>query len=364
MPSRPDQTHVEERFREVAAQLRAARPQASPALRERVRAVAAAEPEPGRRPARLRRAPLVLAPLALVAAVAAFAVVGGRDGAQQEAVPGEAGEVSAELRAQPESDAAGGDDARTFGAPATAQEESDRDAALAEPDPARLQDYRAELRVRVDDLDALSERTSEAMRETRRLGGHVVTARFEAPDGPDGDSLLVVRVPIERVQEAIARFSELGTLVGQRLEIEDLQPQADQHARAIEALRARIGDLERELQGAGLTDAQRAELRRQLAEARANLAARTRARDALERQAATARIELTLTTRGELQAVPAPPGRFEGRLRDAVGVLGEVVSWLLAGLIVTSPLLALGGLLALAERHRRRRAETRLLARS
>src|SRR5918995_973192 len=80
-----------------------------------------------------------------------------------------------------------------------------------------------ELRVRVRDADELSSATSSAMRLTRRLGGFVVRADYDTPGDGEGDSLLVVRVPVARVQDAIAGFAELGPIVGQRIAIEDLQ---------------------------------------------------------------------------------------------------------------------------------------------
>ena len=78
-------------------------------------------------------------------------------------------------------------------------------AALA-PVAGRLQQYDANLTVRVDNRDDLSKTTQDALRFTRRIGGFVVWARYAAP-GDGGDSELALRVPVDRVQAAIAHFS-------------------------------------------------------------------------------------------------------------------------------------------------------------
>lgn len=366
MPSPPET--IDERFDEIVAQLRAAQPTASPELRERVRVRAqhplAAEPAPARSRPRRARWTLVLVPAILVA-LAAGAVLGqrsSRDAAvSEEAAQAPPAALKPSLPGQraldPESAAAGDSTdqrARSF-------EPAPR-AALP-PSRTRLQDYRVDLRVRVRDRDELARATAQAMRATRSLRGFVVAARFETPRGEEGDSLLVVRVPISRVQDAIARFAQLGTIVSQEIAIEDLQQSFNRESEQIRALLRTIEALQRDLRKPGLSDEERAELRFRLANVRAELRARTESRENLVRRGRLARVALTLTTRDAAPAPPAEPGKFEQTLRDALSLLGTIVTWLLAGLIVAAPFLLLAVLAVALERRRRRVAEERLLAR-
>src|SRR5205814_8128116 len=152
--------------------------------------------------------------------------------------------------------------------------------ALA-PAAGRLQQYDAFMRLRVDSQDELSQSTQDALRFTRQVGGFVVWARYGAP-GKRGDSELALRVPIGKVQTAIAHFAGYGSLVGQRIVLKDLQRRAD-------SLAARIRAVEVDLAGAirqGL--AQRA------GEDRVRLAALRAERKATARRGQLARIALTM----------------------------------------------------------------------
>jgi hypothetical protein len=161
------------------------------------------------------------------------------------------------------------------------------------------------------------------------------------------------------------RFSQLGVLVAQDISLQDLQAQANRQDDQIAALRRTIATLERELREPNLTAEQRAELERRLANARRTLAQRRNARETTERRGRLARVALTLTTRQEGQELPPPPpGEFERTLRDALGALEQLVAWILAALIVASPLLALTAVAVALEARRRRRAEDRLLQRA
>lgn len=326
MPSRPDPA-LDERFEQIVAELRAARPAASPELRDRVRGLARVEPAPRRSFLRRGLVPALAAALlvgASVAGVAGLRSLGGESRGEQD------GAVALE-RAQPEA------------APAT------EDSAVAPPaDPGRLQDYRAELTVRVDDLSAA---TAQAMRIAQSLGGYVVSAQF---DGPAGDSSLVVRVPVARVQDAIARYSGLGAIVAQRYSLQDLQEGVDQLDARIQELQGRIAELQTELRRPGLTDRERAILRSQLEQARQELTALQQQRSSTVAQARTAEISLTLTS--DEPAVSSP-----GVVRDAIDALGRIWAWVLAVLIVGAPFAALIAIAVLVARRLRRRADERLL---
>jgi Domain of unknown function (DUF4349) len=361
---------TEPAFHDLARELQAARPEASDELRERVLGAARTETVHDR-PRRFRLTSF-LVPALGAATVVAFVAVGVtslRGAEDAESVAGADTTAVVEDAAEYDVPAAGraaGDESAAGGAERQlAPMSSAAPAETLPPSGNRLQEYRADLRVRVADLDELSEQTAEAMRIARSLGGYVVSAQLTTPVGEDGDSELVVRVPVAKVQDAISRFSGLGVLVAQDIAIQDLQGQANRQDEQIAALRRTIATLERALEAPDLTAEERAELERRIANADRQLKQVQRARAATQRRGSLARVGLTLTTREEGQALPPPPpGDFEQTLRDALGALEQVVAWSLAALIVASPFLALAALLAALEARRRRRAEERLLQRA
>jgi hypothetical protein len=252
-------------------------------------------------------------------------------------------------------------------APRTADQTLRESAAPSQalpPAARRAQEYRADLRVHVGGVEELSSLTSRAMQITRSLGGFVVSASYEQPGDGDGDSVLVVRVPVRRVQDAIYQFSRLGSILAQHVSVADLQAQLDRQADAIAALRRTIVRLETRLDDPTLSPEVRERLRLQLLDARRALDARQAGRSATKRRAATARVALTLTTRDEAQPAPAPrKSDFERTLRDALSVLGAALTWVLAGVIVLSPAFVLAALAFGLLRLRRRAEERRLLER-
>lgn len=332
-------------------QLRSAKPAASAELRERVRALAARTPEPRRPffPARfsLRRAVLVAVPAALALVLGAAGVIGlTRSGEDERAVspPLAAVEKGVPTTALP----SGG---------ATA----DR-AAAPPPTAGRLQRYDAELRLRVDDLDALSAATQKAMRIARSLGGYVASAQYDAPERGPGSAMLVLRVPTIRVQSAIVQLSGLGTILGQRIGIEDLEGQADTLADRITALQGEITSLRRQLEAPDLTDDARAQLELRLAQARRELAEVRAALEQTRTEGTLATVSVSLTT--EQTARLQEQDRLERALDRALDALAWEASAALIALSVAGPLLLLAGGAWKLAAVRRRRAEERLLDRS
>ena len=59
-----------------------------------------------------------------------------------------------------------------------------------------------------------------------------------------GDSSLKLRVPVGRLQQAIARFNDLGTLLSQHIVVADLKAPLDRTETRITALRKVIAELE------------------------------------------------------------------------------------------------------------------------
>ena len=370
-------SQLEPTYDELAAELRAARPVAPEPLRARVlQLTPSAAPAPAPAPARRRfrrRASLVLVPALVVALAAGGALLdasrpepraetaaGG--GSAPDAATSANTATTPALRAPARSRSSGA--AAESSAAAQARRALSPVSPFAPPSTGRLQEYRADLRVRVDSLSELADATTQAMQITRSLRGYVVRADYGAPGDGDGDSSLAVRVPVGNVAAAVMRFSALGTVVGQRVSVQDLQAGLNRQTDQIQALRRTIATLERELRRDDLGDEARARLRARLANARTDLAARLNVREATERRGRLALVSLTLTTReGASVEPPAPPGRFEQTLRDAVHLVATLLVWLLAALIVAAPFLLLAALAVVLERRRRRYGADRLLER-
>ena len=181
MPSQLEPA-LEERFGELLAQVRATRVEPSRELWERVRGL---EPAPRRQLFRRRTLALAFAAALVVGAVAVgIAQRGGND--QRATVQAERG-------------------AAVGGAGAVTDSSTKEFAAPTQS--ARLQDFRADLTVRVDDPEDLPDATRRAMQIAQSLGGYVVSAQY---GGGDTDSVMTLRVPIGNAQEAISRLTGLG----------------------------------------------------------------------------------------------------------------------------------------------------------
>jgi hypothetical protein len=315
-------------------ELRSARPVASPALRERVRAVTA-KPSPERRRFAFpfKRAVLVAAPAALALAVGGALVHGlVNSGSRPRVIAG----ASAVTKAAPGVLGARSAPAHLGAIPSSG---------------GRLQQYAASLSVQVKDLAALSDATKHAMRVARLLGGYVASVEYSAPHDGRGGASIVVRVPIDRVQDAVDEYSALGTILAQHVSIVDVTKVVEEQAREIARLRADIARLE----AGGVTPAERP----QLDADKARLDYLIKRKAATVRRAQLARVSLELTTKPKQSAAPA--GRFDRTLSDAGGVLLREAEILAYALIVAGPLLLIGAVGILAARSQRRRLERRLL---
>jgi Domain of unknown function (DUF4349) len=356
----------EQRLARLIYELQAARPSAPEALRGRIDALAATESaQPPTLLERLsfRRALLVLAPAILVVSIGAAAVQGivsaTSDG--EQAVVGR--QEGLAPSGTPPSSAAGDPLAVPEAARSQVLKPSLGRSDAVPTSPGRSQDYRAALRLRVDDLDDLSAKTQRALRLTRSYGGYVVSTAYHNPRPGEGDATLELRIPIARVQEAVVAFSELGSIVSQDVRIRDLQGQIDRYTRDIRRLRDRIAGLRSSLLDPSLTDAERARIETELAEARSRVAALEQERRVLDRQGRFAKISLVLTT--QKPAVRSDEaGRIERAFDDAGSVLAKEVAVGLYALIVAVPFLVLIALAIAGARAGRRRADQRLLERA
>jgi len=196
---------------------------------------------------------------------------------------------------------------------------------------SRLQRQEVSMRLRVEDL---SSATQNAVRTTRRLGGFVAGADY-ATGSKEGNSRLALRVPVANLQNAIASFTQLGTILSQHIAVADLQAGLDR-------LDVRIAKARHEGKDKAL---QRLERRR----------------EALIREGTYARISLQLTTSKQAPQAAPPPGRFDRFLDNAGDILGKEAIAVLYALVVIGPFVLIAALLFLGERTRRRRADHRLL---
>jgi hypothetical protein len=333
-------------------------------LRERVRSLSVAAPSAqlavSRRIPRLRWR---LAPaLGLAATVAVIAGVA----ATQTHTSSQAPALQAAQREQVQS-FAGADDGVATGqsAPATAVPKAARALAPAPtplPDGRRAQDYAASLRLAVGSVAELSRSTQSVLDTVHALGGAVETVDYGTPSAGSGTALINLRVPVGRAQEALRRFSALGTITAQQVQIRDLQAGLDQQTNRARALRHRIELLKAKLLSPSLTSVERATLEARLADSQTALESVLRGVHATQQRAAFARFSLDLVTgRGTAIAPPAQPGPFERTADDALGVISVVGRGALFATIVAGPFVLLAGGLWWLSRRFRRRAERRLL---
>jgi Domain of unknown function (DUF4349) len=362
----------EREFEELVRELRALPTDAPASVRERVRALG--EPAPRRVFPQLtwRRAVVALVPACVVAVVAAAAIRGIVSSSSNptshvaaEAVkqqPNENGRTQLGKGKAGSGGAVLSGKSRTpvFGAVTTQQDALG--PTVPTPNPARHQDYQADLRVRVKDLDALGDKTAQAMQITQQLGGYVASLSQTSNAGQPGESVLVLRVPVARVTDAMVRLSALGTVLEQHVSIVDLENAVRQQRERIRALKLQIVRITAALQQPGLSTDERLRLQFQLDDARRNLASVTGQNKATLREAALSRIAFYLTTQKPIATTKKHDEGFFGRaVSSAVDFLAGAGAITVAALIILSPLLVLAVLIWLGVRTYRRREAQRLL---
>jgi Domain of unknown function (DUF4349) len=336
---------------ELALELRAARPVASAELRHRVLAVSS-RGEPVRPP----RFALPRRRFALVAVPAVFALAVGGAVVHGLVSSGSSGRNASVSHLHPSvARSARGAAHGELASPAPAQLPEDLPSALPSVT-RRLQQYAASLRVQVETRRQLSDATKRAMRVTRLLGGYVASAQYDAPRQGEGSAWIVVRIPVDRVQDAVEEYSALGTLLAQKVAIADVTKAVEEQAKEIARLRADVARLER----GGVT---RGERGRYAAE-KARLDYLTKRKSATVRRAQFARVSLALTTKPKPRESAAPASRFHRTMSDAGGVLLREGEILLYALIVGGPLLLLGAAAIGAVRLGQGRRDAQLLERS
>jgi Domain of unknown function (DUF4349) len=342
-------------------EIRSTRPEAPSALRERVRALSVAEP--AREPVldRFRftwgwRRLVLVAPATILVALLAGSVIGlTRDGGDERAASRESDATALESFGD---DAVQSEQASPPSTRAVAPAAKDSGAAggTVAPAPGQLQRFEAELSLRVDDVGALSDATKQAQQIARDHGGSVSSLAYDAPSQGVGTSQITLRIPTAQVEGALAELSQLGTIVGQRYGIQDLQQQADSLQTQIEQTQRRIAQILAQLGNPSLSDENRVVLQSRLTSNRQKLTDLRAAMKSTRAEAATSTVYVSLTTE-EIQATPVGGSRLD----DVKDVLAWEAIALLYVLVVAGPFVIVGVLVWLLIRLLRRRETARLL---
>ena len=228
------------------------------------------------------------------------------------------------------------------------------------PTTGRAQRYNATLTLAVDDTDALSTATQQALAIARDLGGYVVSVQYATgrergrlahparPLGPGGDG----------------GHATLRSRHDRRPERPDRRPPGvARHPRPPARAAPRAG------RGADGGDrpcrdpAERARLLERRAQAQAQLQALRANRAATAEVARNATIQLELRT-DETSTAPAPGTRLDRALDKALAVLAWEAVVVLAIAVAAAPLVLVALAVWIARRARQRREEDRLLASS
>jgi hypothetical protein len=374
-------------------ELREHKTEPSAALRERVRTITS-EPEerawrPEAKPPLLRRYRFSVAHAAVIAVafVGLTAVMGAikaaGDGDEPSGViagpMATPDQVARARRAETRTDATGeagggggGSNLRSAAPPPAAAESGSAslprrraapDKAAPLPSTTRAQDYSADIKLHVADHDELSDAVQSAIRTTRQLGGSVTYVDYGTSGEKDGEATLAVRVPVGRVQAAVARFSQLGTILEQQTEVVDLQGRIDKITRNIQQRRDRLAKLEAQLKDPTLSDAERNRLEARVVQAKRGLANAQRARAGVIRQSRYATLDLAFTTEKRNEPAP-PPSELRKTLDDALGILAAELGVLLYVLIAGAPFILLGLVAWFGARAARRASGRRVLERA
>jgi hypothetical protein len=223
----------------------------------------------------------------------------------------------------------------------------------------RAQRVSATLTLEVADSDAVSRAAQDALDLTRSLGGYVVSSSVAT--GEQGSASLTVRVPVARVQDAIAGLSGLGRIVSQQVTIDDLQANLDELVKREASVRGQIARILARLKTEDLDPQTEAVLRSRLQTLRTELRGLRSGIDATNAEARMSTIQLTVVTPGAFGAV-APPSRIDRTIDEALNVLAWEGVIALGIAIVLAPFALVAFLAWLGQRFYRKREEERLLA--
>jgi hypothetical protein len=356
------------RFEDIIAELRDARVPTPETLAGRIEEIAARPaPPPPRRPVadripRVRRPAFRLGRIVaigggLLAAGALVALIAGTGGSSSSS-SGSTTAAAASYAASSPASGGGGAAAPAVTTPMRIISEaptSDNFQATG-----RKQHESVQLRIALNDVAGVSAATSSVTRTIQAYGGYVVALSFDA--GRTGTSTVIAKVPFAHVQDAIVRFSNLGPVVAEHVDLTDLQRQSDTAEQQIAHLRLQIARIQAQLADPKVTAAAAAVARVRLAELRSTLADQRKVVSQIAGQAAMADFSLDLVTRGPAaHAAAKPSAGVPGAASHALGVLRGAAKAAVWVLIVLSPLLIAGAAWLVARRWLRARRERRLL---
>ncbi len=337
--------------RDLATELRAARSVAPTEVRERVRAIAAMDTTARASRFTWRRALVLAVPVA--AAVAATIVF---------TRPAHQGSPVAERLKLARPAAVHGAAAQSYGAVTTQSSGSAAQSGAAKaapgitipvsPSHTRVQRYGAALTLRVPTPDGVSTGVQRALRIAAALGGHP-TSVHATSQGRTAHAELVLRIPRHNVQRAVTSLSQLGTITGEQVDVQDLQAGLDASSRTIGRLQRKLADLR--------AQTQTPEVVRQIAALTTRIASLQRAQANTVRTASFATVRLTLAT----PPMKVAPSHTQ---HSPFHWLWRALLWLGIGtvyvLVLAIPLVLVGLLVALIVRAVRRRREDALLSRT
>jgi hypothetical protein len=355
---------IDERFDDLVRELRGAEPTASAELRERVRATSSgrAKPAPRARTQRLvRKRTLVLVPIAAALGIAVALGALSSGSSPRQSADRNYGErvIPAKPTPSPPPTKTASGGLNAFSATLHAPSPTTATDSSVAPSGTRAQNYAVNLSLRVKEL---SPATQRAIRLTRGWGGYVVTVDYGSGQ-KSGSAYLVVRVPIGKVQTAVARLGTLGTIVSDHVSIQDVQGQLDKRYAIIEGLKVKIAQLNAKLIDPSLTASQRAFFQTQLAQRTAQLARLQRDQQAQKTRTSFATVALSLQTKQAAAVVPTKQGRIGQALHNIGHVLVTELEILLYVVLIGAPFIVLTLLLWGGHRTWRRRSEDQLLAR-
>ena len=318
--------------RDVVAELHRAQLTAPAELRATVRLIAADATPP--RSLRVSRRAVFAVALPAAAALAAAGVLLTRPAHENTTAP----RVADGSAAAPKSSRAGLPSTATQAAPYTVPSA-----------PNRAQLYDATLSVQLADPKAVSDAVKRALRITASLSGYP-TSVHAGSHGASSTADLVLKVPRTHVQEALARLSQIGTIVGEHVDVQDAQAGLNATDRTIARLQRRLKALREQSPAPA----------KQILALEARIAALQRSEAATRLAAHYATVDVHLAT----APAPTPKAGGHGPLHGVGVALGWLGIGAVYALAVGGPVVALALAAFFAVRLLRRRREDALLSRS
>ncbi len=216
--------------------------------------------------------------------------------------------------------------------------------------PSRVQRISAELELRVPTTGAVSDASKRAVAIARALGGYPSSLEVNA-SGRSGYAQLVLRIPKQNLQQAVARLSSLGTITGENVSLEDITAEVEASTHKLARLEARLA--------AWQAEPQTTATERQIVALTGEIAALRRGRSTTVKNASYATVNVEMTTRQP----PAPLHHGKSHFHGLLVAFGWVGVGAVYTLALGAPLVLLLALVWLAARTVRRRREDALLSR-